>query len=217
MKLYELTIQEAHRLLKNKEISSEELTRTILERIQGVEDRVDAFITVAADEALHQAKEADQKIAQGRCEPLTGIPLAIKDVICTRGMRTTCGSKILENFIPPYDATVIGSLKKAGAVIVGKSNMDEFAMGSSTENSGYKITRNPWDLTRVPGGSSGYVPGRFGFGYGGLHPAAGFILQHGRYEADLRTGIALRSGGFRILAGSNRAPVKECDGLCHPA
>jgi len=155
VKLHELTIQEAHRLLENKEISSEELTRAILERIQGVEDRVDAFITVAADEALHQAKEADQKIAQGRCEPLTGIPLAIKDVICARGMRTTCGSKILENFIPPYDATVIGILKKAGAVIVGKSNMDEFAMGSSTENSGYKITRNPWDLTRVPGGSSG--------------------------------------------------------------
>ena len=155
MELFELTIKEAHRLLKNKEISSVELTQAILERIQAVEDRVGAYITVTAENALNQAEAADQKIANGSCEPLTGIPLAIKDVICTRGTPTTCGSKILENFVPPYDATVIRKFRDAGAVIVGKLNMDEFAMGSSTENSGFKISRNPWDLTRVPGGSSG--------------------------------------------------------------
>jgi aspartyl-tRNA(Asn)/glutamyl-tRNA(Gln) amidotransferase subunit A len=155
VKLYELTIGEAHRLLKTKEISSVELTQAVLERIQALEDRVEAFITITEKEAIQQAKAADQMIAQGNCESLTGIPLAIKDVICTRGIQTTCGSKILGNFVPPYDATVIGKLRKAGAVIAGKANMDEFAMGSSTENSGFKITRNPWDLTRVPGGSSG--------------------------------------------------------------
>ena len=155
MELFELTIEEAQRLLETKEISSVDLTRAVLERIKTVEGNVDAFITVLEKTALEQAKEADHRIASGDGERLTGIPLAIKDLICTRDIPTTCGSKILENFKPPYDATVIEKLKKAGAVIVGKLNMDEFAMGSSTENSGFKITHNPWDLTRVPGGSSG--------------------------------------------------------------
>ena len=155
MKLHELTITEAHQLLESREISAIELTRAVLERIQAVDDRVDAFITITENEALQQAAKADEEITKGRCSMLTGIPLAIKDVICTRGIATSCGSKILENFVPPYDATVIHKLRKAGAVIAGKLNMDEFAMGSSTENSGFKITRNPWDLARVPGGSSG--------------------------------------------------------------
>jgi aspartyl-tRNA(Asn)/glutamyl-tRNA(Gln) amidotransferase subunit A len=155
VELYDVSIEEAHRLLKKKEISSSELTRAALGRIGAVEDRLGAFLTVTADEALAQAADADRAIAAGRCGPLTGIPIAIKDVLCTRGVRTTCGSKILGNFIPPYDATVVARLKQAGAVLVGKLNMDEFAMGSSTENSGFKITRNPWDLARIPGGSSG--------------------------------------------------------------
>lgn len=155
MKLYELTIHKAHRLLKEKRISSRELTRAVLDRIDAVEEKVGAYITVADQEAMAQAKLADKAISEGNISPLTGIPLSIKDLICTRGIRTTCASKILENFMPPYDATVIKKIKESGAVVVGKVNMDEFGMGSSTENSGLQVTRNPWDLTRIPGGSSG--------------------------------------------------------------
>ncbi len=155
MELYELTIHDAHQLLKNKDISSKELTRAVLDRIAAVDNKIDAFITVSKELAMQQADQADQKLARGNCTPLTGIPLGIKDLMCTRNLATTCGSQILENFVPPYDATVIRKLKDAGAVIVGKLNMDEFAMGSSTENSGIKITRNPWDPSRIPGGSSG--------------------------------------------------------------
>jgi aspartyl-tRNA(Asn)/glutamyl-tRNA(Gln) amidotransferase subunit A len=155
MKLHELTIKQAHGLIKQKKISSQELTRAVLDRIDVVEKNVDAYITVADEIAMDQARLADQKIAQGNFSTLTGIPLAIKDLICTKGLRTTCASRILENFVPPYDATVIEKLKKESAVIVGKLNMDEFAMGSSNENSGFKPTHNPWDLSRTPGGSSG--------------------------------------------------------------
>lgn len=155
MKLHELTIGEAHGLLTKREITSQELTRAVLDRIAAVEQKVDAYITVTGESAMAQAREADHAISEGRILPLTGIPLAIKDLICTKGIRTTCASRILENFIPPYDATVTKKLKTAGAVIVGKANMDEFAMGSSNEHSAMKLTRNPWDLDRIPGGSSG--------------------------------------------------------------
>ncbi len=155
MKLYELTIHEAHDLLKQKKISSEELTHAVLGRITQVEDKVGAYITICEEDAMNQAREADRLISEENIKPLTGIPLSIKDLICTKGLKTTCASRILENFVPPYNAFVIEKLKKEGAVIVGKVNMDEFAMGSSTENSGLKMTHNPWDLERIPGGSSG--------------------------------------------------------------
>ena len=155
MKLHELTIEQAIDLLKNREIASVELTRAVLDRIEAVDSKVGAFLTVDADGAMAEAEAADLRLAKGDTAPLTGIPLGIKDLICTQGLRTTCASKMLENFIPPYDATVISRLKKAGAVIVGKLNMDEFAMGSTTEHSGFQTTRNPWNLERIPGGSSG--------------------------------------------------------------
>ena len=155
MNLYALTLSDAHELLKSKEITSVELTRAVLDRIRNVEPKVDAFINVTEETALEQAKAADAAIAKGDITPLTGIPIAIKDLICTNGIPTTCASKILEGFIPPYDATVITRLKKANAVFIGKTNMDEFAMGSSNEHSGFKITKNPWNTDHVPGGSSG--------------------------------------------------------------
>ena len=127
----------------------------MLARIRDVEGRVKAYVSVTEDLALQQAEAADARIARGEVSPLTGIPVCVKDVICTKGIRTTCGSRMLENFVPPYDAFVNQRLLDSGAVIVGKGNMDEFAMGSSTENSAFFPTRNPWDLERVPGGSSG--------------------------------------------------------------
>jgi len=152
---YDLTIHEAHQLLKKRELSSVELTKGVLERIHHVEDKVRCFVTLTEDAALAQAKQADARIKAGEIFPLTGIPALIKDNMCTRGVKTTCSSKMLESFVPPYDATVVERLKAAGMVMLGKGNMDEFAMGSSTENSAFFATRNPWDLKRVPGGSSG--------------------------------------------------------------
>jgi aspartyl-tRNA(Asn)/glutamyl-tRNA(Gln) amidotransferase subunit A len=155
MELHKLTLQQAQQKLRAGQVSSLELTEALIERIAAVDTKVRAYLTLTSDAAREAARAADQKRAAGADGPLLGIPLAVKDVICVQGAPTTCGSRILENFAPPYDATVIRRLKAAGAVILGKTNTDEFAMGSSTENSAYFTTRNPWDLTRVPGGSSG--------------------------------------------------------------
>lgn len=155
MELYQRTAHQLHEMLLRKEVTSREITESVVKRIEEVEGRVHAYITRTPDLALEQAAAADARIQKGNAGPLTGIPLAIKDVICTQGVVTTCGSHILDNFIPPYDATVVEKLKAAGAVFLGKANMDEFAMGSSTENSSFGATHNPWDLERIPGGSSG--------------------------------------------------------------
>ncbi|MQL52008.1 Asp-tRNA(Asn)/Glu-tRNA(Gln) amidotransferase subunit GatA [Desulfofundulus thermobenzoicus] len=156
MDLHYLTAHELGDLLRKKEISAEEITRAVFNRIDRVEERVKAYVTLTREQALEQARAVDKKMAAGEeLPPLAGIPVAIKDNMCTRGVRTTCSSKILYNFIPPYNATVVDKLQAAGTVMVGKTNLDEFAMGSSTENSGLFTTANPWDLERVPGGSSG--------------------------------------------------------------
>ncbi|MDH5571027.1 MAG: Asp-tRNA(Asn)/Glu-tRNA(Gln) amidotransferase subunit GatA, partial [Gammaproteobacteria bacterium] len=181
--MHNKTIAELALGLRNKDFSSEELTRYTLARIESRDKELNSFITVTSDYAIEQAKAADRRIASGDMTPLTGIPLAQKDIFCTNGIRTTCGSKMLDNFIAPYDATVIEKMNAAGSVIVGKTNMDEFAMGSSNETSYYGPVKNPWNTHTVPGGSSGgsaaavaarLVPGSTGTDTGGSirQPAA---------------------------------------------
>ena len=155
MNPYELTIAQARAALDEGKLSSRELTTSCLERIKEVDSKVHSFIRVTEEEALQQAEAADKVIGAGQADPLCGIPLSIKDLMCTRGVHTTCGSKILENFVPPYDATVVEKLKEQGAVIVGKAAMDEFAMGSTSENCAFGVPENPWKQDHVAGGSSG--------------------------------------------------------------
>jgi len=187
--LCQLTIHQAHELLERREISSLELTKAALERIAEVEDKIHACVTVTNDVALKQAEEADHRIGNGDITLLAGVPVLIKDVICTKGIRTTCSSKMLENFVPPYDATVMKKLKAQGAVILGKGNMDEFAMGSSTEHSAFFPTRNPWNLNYVPGGSSG-------------GPAAAVASNEAIYALGSDTGGSIRQpAGFCGVVG----------------
>jgi aspartyl-tRNA(Asn)/glutamyl-tRNA(Gln) amidotransferase subunit A len=155
LELYSLTIHEAQDKLRHGEISSVDLTESVLERITTVEDKVQAYISVQEDLALQMARFADERRATGEDHSLLGIPLGIKDAIITQGVPTTAGSAILENYIPPFDATAVTHLREVGAVFLGKTNTDEFTMGSSTEHSVFYPTHNPWNLTRVPGGSSG--------------------------------------------------------------
>ena len=181
--LYTLSIHEAAELLRQRKISSVELTQAHLDRIREVEPKVNAFTLVTDDLAMKQARAVDQRLASGEnLHPLTGIPIAIKDVICTKHITTTAGSRILENFKPPYDAAVMERLHAAGIVMVGKTNMDEFAMGSSTEHSAFFPTRNPWDLERTPGGSSG-----------GSAAAVAAGMAMGSYGSD--TGGSIRQPG----------------------
>jgi len=155
MELNQLTIHELQEKIRSGKTTAVEIVQSVFQRIDAVEKDVNAYVVLTREAALEEAARADAAIRKGDIRTLTGIPIALKDLLCTRGIATTCASRILHNFVPPYDATVVEKLRDAGAVFTGKTNMDEFAMGSSTETSGFGITRNPWDLERIPGGSSG--------------------------------------------------------------
>ena len=156
MEFFNLTAHEVRDMLRNKEVTSVELVESMFSRIDDVENDLNSFLKTYKEEALEKAKEIDKRLSNGEeLGDLAGIPIAVKDNMCTTGKNTTCASKMLENFKPPYNATVVEKLENEGAIIIGKTNMDEFAMGSSTENSAFKVTKNPWDFERVPGGSSG--------------------------------------------------------------
>jgi len=153
--MYTQTIAQLSRDLQNKRYSSKELTLAYLNRIKKFDNLLNSFVTVTQDRAIRQAEQADERRRRGNCSPLTGIPISHKDIFCTKDVRTSCGSKMLANFVAPYDATVVEKFNQAGMVTLGKTNMDEFAMGSSNETSHFGVVKNPWDTARVPGGSSG--------------------------------------------------------------
>jgi len=219
------SLQELAAALAGKRISSVELTRAALERIEAGNGRLNAFVHVDAEGAMAAARAADERIAAGEAGPLTGIPLAHKDVFCTEGLPTTCASKMLANFVSPYDAHVVSQLKKAGTVLVGKTNMDEFAMGSSNENSHFGPARNPWDTGRVPGGSSGgsaaavaagLVPVATGTDTGGsvrqpasfcgvtgIKPTYGVVSRYGM----IAYASSLDQGGVLARSAADCAPV----------
>jgi len=219
--LSSLTLTESQTLLQRGEISSRELVSACLERISALDGTIHAFLHIDAEGALKQADEADRKrrtIDDGQSMPLLGLPIAIKDVLTVEGMPCTCGSKILEGYIPPFTATVVKKLQAAGVIVIGKTNTDEFAMGSSTENSAYGVTRNPWDTSRVPGGSSGgsaaavaaeFVPAALGTDTGGsVRQPASFCGVTGlkpTYGRSSRYGLVAYGSSLDVVGAFGRS------------
>jgi aspartyl-tRNA(Asn)/glutamyl-tRNA(Gln) amidotransferase subunit A len=209
------SIRELHNQLISKERSAVEIAQETLDRIQALEPKLHSFLCVTADRALEQAQQVDAKIAAGEeIGLLAGIPIGIKDNLCTKGIPTTCGSKILQNFVPPYESTVTARLAATGAVMVGKTNMDEFAMGSSTESSAFQLTANPWDLERVPGGSSGGSAAAVAAAECtvALGSDTGFLWRRGA-KAYLWASFPLWTRGVCLVAGSNWS-VRAIGGRC---
>ena len=223
MSLMSLTAVELGRKIKEKEVTVEEAVTAALDAIEKREAQVHSFVTVDREGALKRAKEVQAKINAGELTgPLAGVPVAIKDNMCTKGLLTTCSSKILYNFVPTYTAEAVLNLEKAGAVILGKTNMDEFAMGSTTETSAYGVTKNPWNTGAcagwfvrrfLRGGCSGRVQLCARFRHRRLDPSAELLLRRDRHQADLRNGIPVRTDCLRFLPGSDRTDRKGCDRL----
>ena len=230
-RLCHMNLQELHDMLASGQVSSREITSDVLARIDEVEASVGAYVTIDREGALKSADAADAAIARARRDgdagevgPLVGIPVSLKDNVCTRGMRTTCCSKMLEGFVPAYDATVTARLREAGAVIVGKANMDEFAMGSTTQTSVFHVTRNPWDLERVPGGSSGGArrPWQRASRGGHRDRYRGSIRQPASFRGVVGlkptwAGEQVQSSGVRVVAGYDRTDHARCARLRHHA
>ena len=214
----DFTLAGALAALNEGAISAEELTRAHVAAVEALNPKLNAFITTTSEKALDAARASDARRARGEAGPLEGIPLAIKDLFCTEGVRTTAGSKILGNFIPPYESTVTAQLKRDGAVFLGKANLDEFAMGSSNLTSAYGGVLNPWQRKNDPrAAGAGWVfgwlgccccgahgAGGDGHGYGWFHPSAGGVLRHYRHQADLWALFALWHCGLCFFAGSGR-------------
>ena len=210
MDLKSLTIDAARTAVQERKRRRSRWPRLTTPAFKKEDGQIGAFLTLSKERALEQADRIDRMAAEGKTlPPLGGVPVGIKDVMSTRGVRTTAGSKILENYIPPYDCTAVARMEAAGAVVLGKMNCDEFAMGSSNENSAYHPVRNPRDLNRVPGGSSGgsaacgggrHGGGCLGLGYGRIDPAAGVVLRRGGIDADLWTRVALRADRVCVVA-----------------
>ena len=193
MSILSMTAVELSKKIKEKEISVKEAVQASLDQIEAGEKKYNCYVTVDPEGALAQAEAIQKKIDDGELTgPLAGVPMAVKDNICTKGLKTTCSSKILYNFVPPYDAEAADHLKKAGAVILGKTNMDEFAMGSTTE----RVLRGPW------------------LRYWRIDPSAEFLLRRDRTEANIWNGIPLRTHRLRFLSGSDRTGSEGCSGLC---
>ena len=200
-------------------VSAVDVCRTFLDRIDAQNPSLNAFNLVTADRALARAEEIDRQRAKGASAgPLMGVPIAVKDNLCVRGVRTTASSRILERFVPPYDATAVQRMEAAGAVIIGKANCDEFAMGSSNENSAYGPVRNPWASDRTPGGSSGGSGGGgrramrttgAWLGYRRIDSAASGVLRRRWAQAHLRPGVALRPPGLRVFTRSDRTTQRH--------
>jgi aspartyl-tRNA(Asn)/glutamyl-tRNA(Gln) amidotransferase subunit A len=217
---HELGVAALARALAARELSSVEVTSHLLDRFAGHE-RLGTALSIDREGALAQAADADRRRAAGADGPLLGVPIAHKDIFVTRGQPTTAGSRMLAGYRSPFDATVVARLADAGTVTLGKLNCDEFAMGSSTENSAYHLTRNPWDESRVPGGSSGGSAAAVAAGScrrrpaptRRLDPPAGELLRHHRHQADLRRLLALRNDRLRVEPGPGRRARAQRGGL----